>query len=215
MKYILKIVNDDAPESPCDWCGAWSLISFDRRSSNYESPDNYARMSAAGEVVPANIGLRAKFAAGLAFFLDHYEHGERFYSLHGEGQRCRWDTSNYSGVLVWNHKPGDMGAKTFEARADDARKFLETYNAWANGWVYGFILETLDGEHVDSCFGFYDAESMAEHLGENLKPGDKVKAAGDFPEFIESKHFPAGVELVSEFDEDEETEEAEAWAARM
>jgi hypothetical protein len=32
---------------------------------------------------------------------------------------------------------------------------VETYDQYLRGNVYGFILETNDGKHIDSCYGFY------------------------------------------------------------
>ena len=64
---------------------------------------------------------------------------------------------------MWEHPPKDMGAKTYEDRAKDARVFLETYNCWCNGDGYGYSVEELvklpcgheERREIDSCFGFY------------------------------------------------------------
>lgn len=46
---------------------------------------------------------------------------------------------------------------------DHARKL---WGYWAWGDVYGFVIETPDGEHVDSCFGFYtDSPDTDEESG--------------------------------------------------
>lgn len=34
----------------------------------------------------------------------------------------------------------------------------KTWAQWVNNEVYGYIVETLEGEHVDSCWGFYGYE---------------------------------------------------------
>lgn len=49
---------------------------------------------------------------------------------------------------------------------------IETYNAWANGDVWGFDIE---GEgYADSCWGFYGSdttlEAMKEHVDEAVRP---------------------------------------------
>jgi hypothetical protein len=39
---------------------------------------------------------------------------------------------------------------------------IETYLAWADGEVYGFVVEDEDGNHVDSCWGFYGEDGRKE-----------------------------------------------------
>lgn len=214
MKYVLRVEHDTDAENPLDGDCEWTLIPFSRRLKGAGDPHEYFARSESGEVVPANIGLRSKFRAGLAFALDCYEHGERHFSLRGEGMRCQWDTSDYAGILLWNHSPKELGAKTYAEREASARAAVEIYNAWANGYAYGYILEDLEGEHVDSCFGFFDSQSLTECVGEHLKPGDVVKIVGPGADMIRQRYLPQGVEIVEEFDEEEEAEEAEAWAAR-
>jgi hypothetical protein len=47
---------------------------------------------------------------------------------------------------------------------------INTWLAWGNGEVYGYIVEDQDGAHVDSCWGFYgedgrkDAEQEAKSI---------------------------------------------------
>lgn len=215
MKYVLRVEYDDsgAVDCPLDGECEWTLIPFDRRMRDNRDASEFFARSKDGDVIGANIGIRSKMRAGLAFALDCYEHGGRAYSLHGEGMRCQWDTSRFAGILLWNHPPKELGAKTYEAREASARAALQVYNQWANGEVYYFSVEDMEGECVDSCCGFYDAESIADHAAHNFKPGDTVKLAGNASGLISAEHFP-GVNLVDEFDEEEEREEAEAWAAR-
>lgn len=59
----------------------------------------------------------------------------------------------------------------------------ETWRAWANGEVYGFIVEDEDGKHLDSCWGFYgwdgykEAESEAKSLIEYYEDEDRKEGA--------------------------------------
>jgi hypothetical protein len=191
--YVLRIGYDDNPECPMDFDCAWKLVSFSRDSIHRDDADKYGRMKD-GQVVPATIGLRSKFKAGLAFFLDYYEHGTGMYSIHGDGPQCQWDTSSYGGILLWEHKPGEMGAKDFAGRQKDAEQFLETYNAWMNGWVYYFCLDPADHEkdagNGDSCGGFYEADYMSEVIGESLEAGDRVQVIGDCASVLDESKLP-------------------------
>ena len=199
--HVLRIEFYDSPECPMVWDGQWTLYSFNRNSIHHADPEQFVREWADGEATPADIGLRRKLGVGLAFWLQYYEHGLGQYDLKGEGPQCRWDTAPLAGILVWENKPGDMGAKSYDERASDARAFLATYNNWMNGLVYGYSLETPTGEHVDSCWGFYEPDYLATAIS-SLKHGDRVKLKGTAAAAIDQSHLPAGVEVVEDFDDE-------------
>lgn len=48
---------------------------------------------------------------------------------------------------------------------------VETYDAYLRGDVWGFVLENEDGEHIDSCWGFYgdDKDGIREHLEDDAR----------------------------------------------
>ena len=50
-----------------------------------------------------------------------------------------------------------------------AKGEIETFLAWAEGEVYGYIVEDEDGEHLDSCWGYYgdDGRKYAEQEAES------------------------------------------------
>jgi len=65
-----------------------------------------------------------------------------------------------------------------DSHACQLKHAAELYGAWAWGDVYGYVIEDSDGEHVDSCFGFYTSDptgagfeesGMAEYAMPSLK----------------------------------------------
>ena len=56
---------------------------------------------------------------------------------------------------------------------------ISEWKAWAEGEVYGYVVKDEDGNHVDSCWGFYgeegrkDAESQAESMIEHYEAEEK------------------------------------------
>lgn len=194
-RLTVTIRPDWDPPCPMDWDCQWTLVSFNRNSVHRGDHTDYLRRTEDGRIVPVFAHL-SRFRAGLAFILDYYEHGPGMYSLSGEGPRCQWDTATVAGVLVWDHPPGEMGAKTYADRAEDARRFLEEYNAWANGWVYGYDIETAEGELVGSCYGFYSPGHLSETIAEHFEPGDRVYLAGELSDVFDTRKLPAGVETV-------------------
>lgn len=213
MHKVLRIEYDSNPQCPMEYDGSWTLVSFNKRHKHYGEPDRYLRRANDNTIIPANAGLRSKARAGFFYVLDYFEHGDGRWSFRDHGVQCRWDTSRYAGVLIWQNPPGDMGAKTPEDRAKDAQAFLDEYNAWANGYVYGYIVEDPEGEHLDSCWGFYDVKYMLTEAG--LEPGDKVVIRGDAAGSIDGSDLPAGVIHLKSFEDDEDEEAEEfAWNCR-
>jgi len=161
-RLVIGIHHDPDCENPLEeWDGQWALYSFHRdHSSTGSDLDKWV------EDDKPTIALRKKLSVGLAFVLDYYEHGGFMWSLAGSGPQCQFDTANGAGILVWENKPSDMGAKDFLSRRKDAQSALDTYNAWGNGQCYGFSIETDEGEHLDSCFGHIgpDMEYMFDEI---------------------------------------------------
>lgn len=169
MAVTIRLEYDTDTENPMEHDGQWTLYSFSNRHVNYKHPD---------EIMPDGkipIGLRRKLDVGLAFFLDYFEHGQCVWSLAGDGPQCQWDTERRAGILIWEHSPKEMGAKDRESRAKDARDFLETYTAWCNGECYGWSIEDEDGEHIDSCWGYYgnDTDYMFQCIEDAWRDTDE------------------------------------------
>lgn len=188
----------DLPDAGYD---GWRLVSFGRKHVNHEDPAKYVKAfnQRTGEVTPASIGLARKLNVGLAFWLSYYEHGLGCWSLKGEGPQCPWDTALLAGILIWTGKPGDIGAKTLDDRAEDARNFLESFNDWANGNCYWFRLTDDSGEEIGSIGGLIGGEAVSEVVGEELQAGDSVKVEGDAAWLKHHLQLPAGVNLVDGF----------------
>ena len=208
---MLEIAHDydvDVPDSGYD---GWKLNSFGRKQSNYEDPDKFVKAfdRRSRAVTPASIGLQRKLNVGLAFWLSYYEHSEGAWSLIGEGTQDQWDTAYLAGLLIWTGKPGDIGAKTLENRAKDARDFLENYNDWANGNTYWFRLVNEDGDEIESIGGLIGNEALSEVISEELKAGDNVLVEGDAAWLKDHLELPEGVRLVDDFPDRLEASEAE------
>jgi hypothetical protein len=182
----LTIGYDLDVELPDSMCDGWKPISFCRRHKNFEHPDLYCLNK------PENIGLRRKLQVGLTFWLSYYEHNLCKWSLGGEGPQCRWDSVDIAGLLIWTGKPSNMGAKTYEDRASDARNFLEAYTDWCNGQCYWFSLED-DQQLLDSCGGFIGMDQLAEAINDALDDKDQLIAKGEAAELVRYMNLKAKI----------------------
>lgn len=204
MTIRIRVESDSDIENPAEFDGAWKPYSFGRRHASYKDPEELGLSLERGEDGTPKIknpGLRRKLETGLAFFLSYYEHGGCVWSLIDEGPQCQWDSVRIAGLLVWEHKPGDMGAKTREDRAKDARLFLESYNDWSNGQGLGYVVEDViecnlgerHYEHIDSCWGFFANDK--DHVFDEILaaiPEDRRdeprEFAGDLADVIGAEH---------------------------
>ena len=174
----VRILQDEhQQESPAEYDLAWKLYSFSRNHGTFKDPADL------GFADPMDVGLRKKLEVGTAFVLGYFEHGRGIWHISGDipmgtAGDYRWDGVNVAGLLLWEHDPKEMGAKTKKARQKDAEGFLETYNSWCNGDIYGYVVEDRDGEELDSCWGYIgdmdycqdQAKIAAEHHAKEAKP---------------------------------------------
>jgi len=180
---IVKIQHDtENPMSNDD--GQWKLYSFCTRHNSFKSPSDLGLGALKdGEPTIRNPGLRQKMKVGLAFFLSYFEHGNCLWFRKGTsapaGVEFQWDGTRIAGLLVWEHDPSEIGAKTYEDRAKDADAFLNEYTAWSNGETYCYsITDEETGEDVDCCGGFIGTEYMVSEIASSLK-GDDFEVKGD------------------------------------
>jgi hypothetical protein len=170
---IVRVSYDGDLECPTDSECTWSLYSLCRRHTNFITPSKDDEFGlAAGEM---SEDLRKKFKSGLAHWLSYYEHGNCWWGRSDgytpAGVEFTWDGRRKAGLLVWEHDPSEIGAKTYKARARDADAFLEAYSCWANGDGFWYSIETRDGDIIDSCGGFYGNnvdEMLRDHMAPNL-----------------------------------------------
>lgn len=157
----VRVYHDHDPENPADDEGQWKPISFSTRHRNYEHPAYYL----------TNEEVKAKLEEGLAFWLSYYEHGQCLWYLQGHappGADCPWDSVDRAGILIWDHPTSEMGWTAPEDRQKDAEAFLRRYTGYCNGTVYGFEVVDENGEHIDSCGGFYTIEDLVEAVRETV-----------------------------------------------
>ena len=173
-KSVTVYLDSDEPQDPRDDDGNWTPYSFSPKHVQFQHPYKLGlSLDRDNDGIPKvkNPGLRRKLEVGLAFFLSYYEHGNCRWSLLGGGPTCAFDSVRVAGLLVWEHGPGDMGAKTYEDREKDAERFLESWTDWCNGHSISYRIEDENGDIVDSCGGYYasDSDYMSHEIVATIK----------------------------------------------
>jgi hypothetical protein len=153
----LKVVHDSSPESPREWDNLGTMICFHNRydlgdNHNYNS-DDYSGW----EEMKQAIIKKENPAVILPLYM--YDHSG--ISISTSPFSCRWDSGQIGFILVSKKKAlEEFGGKIVTAKLKERlEKILEgeveTYTQYVEGEVYGFVIEDEDGEHIDSCYGFY------------------------------------------------------------
>ena len=186
----VSIESDPNLGCPLENDGAWTLYSFNRKHLHFVHPDDLPCSKRGPAVTFTHDGdvkincpeLRVKVRTGLAHVLSYFEHGNSLWMLKDghqpAGVEFQWDGCRVAGLLVWNHDPSDMGAKSYADRAKDAQSFLDEYNAWANGEGYSYSITDEAGDEISSCGGYTETASMVSDIRYHTA-GREVTLTGD------------------------------------
>ncbi len=158
----LKIYYDEIGDNPIkDWglpitvdlFGRYEHLGSDYRAKDYEGfkylrEDEYLRKL-----------KKIEREGGIVLPVYAYEHSGIVFKTYPFS--CPWDSGQAGFIYITKeqiteglgYKPGEKG------RRIAAKEYLKTQvamlSAYANGEVYGFVLEDEEGEEVDSCWGFF------------------------------------------------------------
>lgn len=120
--------------------------------------------------------ITAEYNARLMVPVQRYEHSLVSYYA-GDPTTEHWDTG-IAGVAILTKQELD---EEFHGDEDKARKCLEgeleSFTDWSNGTIYAYVVESKDGDVLDSCCGFYGLdfaeteakESMGHYVNEAHK----------------------------------------------
>jgi hypothetical protein len=175
--YTINIEYDECPESPREWDDLSTIYS----NHKHYSPDNHD----IDEILDEEGYLDMDGKVGLMAWL--FEHTQcRFLTSEigdsnpfGDGLYARFDSGWFGVIAMPIEKAKEEWGEDWEKMAKQYMKgCIEEYDAYANGQVYAYEIIAKNGEIVDSCGGYYDAdEAMAEAVGiaECFNAEDKAK----------------------------------------
>ena len=175
----LEIRYDQDGQTPREWSNLGYFITVDR---NYHSPDDHDTLVSivreTGQeatslddhikLIKKEVEDQVQEKVVAIYPIVKYEHSGVAYSL---GERHGFDYSNNGFYIITKETQEDTGVKKKDFEKI-IKEELDVYNKWANGECYMFTLYDDNGEHEDSCCGFYDIESIREHLPEEWKDED-------------------------------------------
>ncbi len=189
-KVTIKLYQDFAPENPRQWDNPSKLLIFGGRNCiDVNELDMTIRTEDYSGWEEIEQVVMDAFPGCELLPVYRYEHGSVAYNT--TGFSCPWDSGRV-GLIVCTRETmiEEWGKKrATKAVREKARKYMagevETYSQWANGDVYGYVVEDKEGNHLDSCWGFYgidycreEALSQAEYSAKTLTEAGKAELAG-------------------------------------
>lgn len=191
--FTLKVISDDDPLNPrVDYDNAGHMVCFHRRYDlgdkvHYDLPEgvsylrdseedeenDYEAIRGEGTFRDDDVDSARRFAAevaergGVVLPLFLYDHSG--ITMSTGSFACRWDSGQVGFIYVLKE---EIDAE-WDGDVERAEKYLkgevETYDQYLTGDVWGYVIEDEDGEHIESCWGFFGDKYAVEEGQSMLK----------------------------------------------
>jgi len=169
----VRIEYDTNPESPREWSNLGTMVCWHRR---------YSLGDGKPECSPSEFNPNEHAVCLPLYLFDHSG-----ITMRTSPFSCPWD----SGQVGWIYCDRETILKEYsrkrlyKALLAKVERVLESeikaYDEYLTGQVYGFIVEDAEGNHLDSCWGFYgldycrqEGKASAEHWRKEHAKTDKM-----------------------------------------
>jgi hypothetical protein len=167
--YLIKVFQDDSPESPRSWDNLGTMVCFHKRYDLGDKTDYRSEDYDSWEELKNGIEENEGEIVILPLYL--YDHSG--ITISTSSFSCQWDSGQIGFIFVSKHKIEKEGIDITKVE-EYLKGEVETYDQYLRGDVYGYKVFkvstcSLGHEHeeeIESCWGFYgDEECMTEAEG--------------------------------------------------
>lgn len=209
-----SIYYDQDAQSPDDWCTVGTLC-YDTRGASHNrnllprDPYEYGMFrdhcdQCDGGVVDQHDdmpSIRCEVCEGSGYVLDGIGLARRMHNAAHVLPVRAWDDRNGTELRIaddweeangWIYATPDSIASSIvkDATSEEIEAALKCelgeWQKWAQGDVYGIVIEDPAGNHVDSCWGFYGFDYAKEEAASMLDLPE-VRAIEQFPGLADLK----------------------------
>jgi len=152
----VEVFYDQHAESPRQWDNMTKFIMFHRRYNLPHEVDIHEQDYSSWDEMEEELHQQYKWVYPVFM----YDHSGLAFSINSFS--CRFDSGQVGFVVCDEGEASDACAW--------AKAELQTYSDYANGNVFGFLVEE-NGEHIHSCGGFYGSDFDENGLMYELKAG--------------------------------------------
>lgn len=179
-KYTVNIIPDECAESPREWDNLGTIYSNHRNWN----PDGHTMDEILKDDAEYIQDLRSDFKRDYVYFAIHMmDHSSYAFSLASidakrnnyAGYYMGFDCGTFGVMAVSKAKiRQEYGCKRITKKIMERVESclngeIKTFEAYANGYVYGFEVEDENGDVIDSCWGFFDSDDAMEQGKDSAK----------------------------------------------
>lgn len=146
---VVKIFPDTDAQSPREWSNLGEILY--KRNNRYTLGDR--------ECDEEELQSIADDKNNICLPVYAYMHGNT--KLSTKPFDCRWDSGQCGIIFVSKEKikaewkVSRISSKLLKTVRDGFECELKTFSEYLNGEALGFVVEDLEGNHIDSCWGYY------------------------------------------------------------
>lgn len=167
---VLKVLQDQDPLNPrTDWDNLGTMALFHKRYTlGDEGHGLYTSDFEGWEEMEDHLYRKCDAAVVLPVYM--YDHGG--ITIRTRPFSCGWDSGQVGFIFMSKAKAREAWgvkriSKKLLGKITEALEYeVKVYDQYLTGDVWGYVVETEDGEHVDSCWGFF-GEEEARSEGES------------------------------------------------
>ena len=150
--YTITLVQDPDPDDPRSGDNLGTMVCFHPNYNLGDSPREFTSLSSLRE-----------FCAGTSMvMLPLYLYDHSGLTMNTTGFECMWDTSRVGCIYVSytrlrkEFSCSDVSQAYRQKAAEILTTEVQVYDQYLLSDICGSIVDTNEGHHVDSCWGFYD-----------------------------------------------------------
>lgn len=168
---ILKVKQDPDPSNPRHDDNMTKMVCFHRRYNLGDKHDFRHGDYTSWEEMKKDIAKKMDVAVILPLYL--YDHSG--ITISTKPFSCPWDSMEIGFVYVTKAKAREEYSvkRLTKAVIEKVNNILlaevETYDQYLTGDIYGFEVETPEGDHVNSCWGFYGSNPHTNGIKDHIE----------------------------------------------
>ena len=158
--YRIEIEQDESPEDPRSTDEFGHMYCWHRR---YNLGDKHAYNSIQEfEEEFLNKQINMNDPRGECFALPLYLYDHSGITMSTEPFQCKWDSGQVGWIYItksevfenWNNWKR-LTRKRVDQIIEVLRGYVKWYDEFLRGEVYGYVVVAPNGDHIDSCWGYY------------------------------------------------------------
>lgn len=160
-KLKVRIEQDQDAMSPREWDNVGIMVCFHNRYNLGDKTDLKSSMFEGWEELAKHLQEEEEATHILPLYL--YDHSG--ITMSTGSFSCPWDSGQVGFIYTTAKRVAEMGVAE-ENVEEQLKAEVATYDQYIRGDVWGYILEDENGEHIDSCWGFFGQEDAGQQAEE-------------------------------------------------